>query len=61
MATSPTHNAACDEVYRRWRRYLSHDEALAQARLFARRCANLNRPADFDRVIDAVAEAMAAR
>jgi hypothetical protein len=55
---------ACVEIYRRWRLHLSHDDALDQARLFATRCANLNQSPqdviDFDSVIAAVANAIAA-
>ncbi len=57
-------NDACDEIYRRWRRYLSHDEALEQAQQFARRCAEIESSkqlsiSELDRVIAVVAEAMA--
>ena len=57
-------NDACDEIYRRWRRYLSHDEALEQAQQFARRCAEIESSkqlsiSELDRVIAVVAKAMA--
>jgi len=50
---------ACREIYRQWRRYLGHDEALDQARGFARRVANENALDEFESAIVEVAKAMA--
>lgn len=65
MPSVPDITGACCEIYRCWRRHLSHDEALEQARLFAARCANLNQPLhdaiEFESVLSVVANAMAAR
>jgi hypothetical protein len=63
MPYVPNISGACAEIYRRWRPHLSHDEAIEQARIFARRCANLNQPLhdaiDFESILRAVAVAMA--
>jgi hypothetical protein len=55
---------ACVEIYRRWRHYVSHEEALEQAQQFARRCAELETSkqlstSELGSIIAAVAEAMA--
>jgi len=57
-------NAACEAIYRRWTRYVTHEEALDQARGFARRCADISHSKqlsadELNAVIAAVAEAMA--
>jgi hypothetical protein len=57
-------NTACEAIYQRWSRYVSHEEALEEARAFARRCASISQSqqlsdTELDAVIASVAEAMA--
>lgn len=61
---SATLARACDEIFNRWRRFVSDDEARAEAEAFRRRFDTVAVPelvteVELDAMLDAVADAMA--